>query len=91
MFGRAEKTFSNGHIVWDGSSFHNQHKGSFIKRGNFGYTYRRHPSWTAANDPLKFKVDRSTPVSSTESPAKLSPLESNEFARLTAQVKRLTE
>jgi hypothetical protein len=51
--------------VWDGESFLNQGKGKFIKRGTFGYTYRRHPAWTTVNDPLNFKVDRSAPASSS--------------------------
>jgi dihydropyrimidinase len=58
VFGRAEHTFSNGNLVWDGKEFHNQQKGKYIKRGTFGYTFRRHQAWTTTNDPLNFKVDR---------------------------------
>lgn len=57
-YGRAEQTFSNGRLVWDGKNFHNQHLGKYIKRGAFGYTYRRHGAWTSTNDPLNFKVNR---------------------------------
>jgi dihydropyrimidinase len=66
VYGKAEKTFSNGRLVWDGQ-FHDQHLGRFIQRGSFGYTYGRHSAWTAANDPLKFKVDRSSAAVVAES------------------------
>lgn len=62
VFGRAEHTFSNGKLVWDGKNFLNQHQGKYISRGSFGYTYRRHEAWTKTNDPINFKVDRSTPI-----------------------------
>lgn len=61
VYGRAEHTFSNGNLVWDGLNFHNQHKGKYLKRDTFGYTFRRHSAWTKTNDPLNFKVDRDTP------------------------------
>lgn len=42
VYGKAEHTFSNGRLVWDGKNFLNQHQGKYIKRGTFGYTYNRH-------------------------------------------------
>ncbi len=71
VYGKAEHTFSNGNLVWDGKEFHNQHKGKYIKRGIFGYTFRRHQAWTTTNDPLNFKVDRS--ANATEEPKHSSP------------------
>jgi len=59
VFGKADHTFSNGYLVWDGKEFHNQQKGKYVKRGIFGYTYGRHSAWTEVNNPLNFKVDRS--------------------------------
>jgi hypothetical protein len=64
----------------------NQGKGKFIKRGTFGYTYRRHPAWTTANDPNNFKVDRSNQASNSGS---TSSKDSTETARLKAELVRL--
>lgn len=63
----------------------NQGRGKFIKRGTFGYTYRRHPAWTTTNDPNNFKVDRTNKVN-TSSP---SSGDSSETARLKAELARL--
>jgi hypothetical protein len=64
----------------------NQGKGKFIKRGTFGYTYRRHPAWTATNDPLNFKVDRTNQASISSS----ASIENNsENARLKAELAKL--
>lgn len=87
VYGRAETTFSNGKMVWDGKNFHNQHQGKYVKRGTFGYTYRRHGAWTSANDPLNFKVDRSTP---TEAPA-TAPASNDQVERLSAEIKKLQQ
>ena len=42
VYGKAVHTFSRGELVWDGKNFLNQHKGKFVQRKPFGYTYRRH-------------------------------------------------
>lgn len=59
VYGKTVNTFSKGELVWDGKNFLNQQKGKYIPRGTHGYTFRRHAAWTAFNDPLNFKVDRS--------------------------------
>lgn len=43
-------------MVWNGKNFLNQQKGKYIKRQPFGFTYARHKAYTAANDPLNWKV-----------------------------------
>lgn len=60
VYGNADYTFTRGKLVWDGKRFHSGHHGKFLKRSPFGYAYARHKYWTASNDPLKWKVDRST-------------------------------
>lgn len=59
VYGKADYTFSNGNLVWNGKDFLNQQKGKYIQRSPFGYVYSRHKAWTQTNDPLNFKVDRS--------------------------------
>ena len=59
VYGKADYTFSNGNLVWDGKNFHNQGKGKYIARPMHGFVYSRHSAWTAVNNPLNFKVDRS--------------------------------
>ena len=86
VFGKAVTTFSNGEIVWDGKNFLHQHKGKYVNRGTFGYTYRRHSAWTESNDPLKQKVDRSnTNVSNSN----VDTNNNEEILRLREQVKKL--
>ena len=59
VYGKAEYTFSNGNLVWDGKDFHNMGKGKYIHRHPRGFAYRRHQIYTYVNNPLNFKVDRS--------------------------------
>lgn len=65
----------------------NQQKGKYIQRSPFGYVYSRHSAWTATNDALNFKVDRtkkeekSTSQSTSEDQSKINQLE-NELKRL---------
>ena len=64
----------------------NQGRGKYVKRGTFGYTYRRHPAWTATNDPNNFKVDRSNQTNTTSS---ASSQDTTETAQLKAELARL--
>lgn len=59
VYGKADYSFSNGRMVWNGKSFMNQQKGKYVPRHPFGFVYGRHKAWTETNDPINFKVDRS--------------------------------
>jgi dihydropyrimidinase len=89
VFGRADYSFSNGNLVWNGKTFLNQQKGKYIKRHPFGFVYGRHKAWTETNDPINLKVDRSTPAQS-ESKA-TSTQEQVKIEQLQAELKRVRE